>query len=126
MSHGCHSTHKRSPYKAVCQGGYYWGKALQVSLDLPSGLGWTDSNNWKPLWITLSEASISSRELIHCICKTGYKGQCKCKREAIELLLLLFFKSYIGIFSNKMAITFDPNKIAIGIKFQSYCLFWEL
>ena len=68
------------------------GRHSKFLLIFPLDWGWTDSNNWKPLWITLPEASISSRELIHCICKTGYKGQCKCKREAIELLLLFFFK----------------------------------
>ena len=38
--------------RAVYQGGHCWGKAFQVSFDLPSpgNWGWTDPNNWKPLW----------------------------------------------------------------------------
>ena len=57
--------------RAVYQGGHCWGKAHQVSLDLPSPADWrwTEPNNWKPLWTTLPEASISSRELLGCGCK---------------------------------------------------------
>ena len=72
--------------RAVYQGGHCWGKMLQVSIHLPSpgDWGWTDSANWKPLWTTLPEASISSRELLRCGCKKGCRGQCKCKKAALK------------------------------------------
>ena len=72
--------------RAVYQGGHCWGKMLQVSIQLPSpgDWGWTDSANWKPLWTTLPEASISSRELLRCGCKKGCRGQCKCKKAALK------------------------------------------
>ena len=36
--------------RPVYQGGHCWGKAFQVSFDLPSpgNWGWTDRDNWKP------------------------------------------------------------------------------
>ena len=76
--------------RSVYQGGHCWGKALQVALDLPSpgDCGWTDSNNWKPLLTTLPEASISSRELLHCGCKKVCRGKCKCKRAALRCTAL--------------------------------------
>ena len=76
--------------RAVYQGGHCWGKAVQVSLDLPSpgDWGWTDPNSWKPLWTTLPEASTSSRELLYCGCKKGCRGQCKCKRAALKCTAL--------------------------------------
>ena len=41
--------------------------------------------HWKPLWITLPEASVSSRELLCCGCKKGCTaGRCKCKKAALN------------------------------------------
>ncbi len=44
--------------RAIYQGGHCWGKALQVSLNIPSpqNWGWTDPHSWKPLWTTFPEA----------------------------------------------------------------------
>ena len=52
------------------------GIAGDVSQNLPSPeqWGWTDPDNWKPLWTTLPEASSSSRELLSCGCKKGCRG----------------------------------------------------
>ena len=76
--------------RAVYQGGHCWGKVFQVSFDLPSpgNWGWTDPNNWKPLWTTRPEASKSSRELLCCGCKKECRGQCKCKRAALRCTAL--------------------------------------
>ena len=76
--------------RTVYQGGHCRGKVFQVSFDLPSpgNWGWTDPNNWKPLWTTRPEASKSSRELLCCGCKKGCRGQCKCKRAALRCTAL--------------------------------------
>ncbi len=43
--------------REVYQGGHCCGKALKVSLNLPSpqNWGWADPHSWKPLWTTLPE-----------------------------------------------------------------------
>ena len=77
--------------RAVYQGGHCWGKTLQVCLDLPTpgNWGWVDPSNWKPLWTTLPEASVSSRELLCCGCKKGCTtGRCKCKKAALKCTAL--------------------------------------
>ena len=76
--------------RAVYQGGHCWGKALHVSLNLPSQEDWerTDSNDWKPLWTTLPEAGRSSRELLRCGCKKGCQQQCKCKKASLKCTAL--------------------------------------
>lgn len=42
-----------------------------TSMPRHANSGWVDPSNWKPLWITLPEASVSSRELLCCGCKKG-------------------------------------------------------
>ncbi len=77
--------------RSVYQGGHCWGKMLQVRLDMPTpgNWGWVDPNNWKPLWTTLPEASVSSRELLCCGCKKGCTaGRCKCKKAALNCTAL--------------------------------------
>lgn len=77
--------------RAVYQGGHCWGKALQVHLDMPTpgDWGWTDPSNWKPMWTTLPEASVSARELLCCGCKKGCTEQrCKCKKAALKCTAL--------------------------------------
>jgi len=53
---------------AVYQAGHIWGQTFKATSALPSpgDWGWTDPPEWKPLWTTLHEASISSRELLCC------------------------------------------------------------
>uniref|UniRef100_A0A1X7T7W9 Tesmin/TSO1-like CXC domain-containing protein n=1 Tax=Amphimedon queenslandica TaxID=400682 RepID=A0A1X7T7W9_AMPQE len=76
--------------RAVYQGGHCWGKVYQAAMNLPSpeNWGWTDTNDWKPLWTTLPEAGASSRELLCCNCKKGCRGLCKCKRAALKCTAL--------------------------------------
>ncbi len=76
--------------RAVYQGGHCWGKMLQAIADMPSpgDWGWTDSDNWKPLWTTLPEASTTSRELLCCGCKKGCTRRCKCKKAALKCTAL--------------------------------------
>ena len=76
--------------RVVYQGGYCWGKVLQVAIDLPSPGDWlwTDPQCWKPLWSTLPEASKSSRELLHCGYKKGCSGRCKCRKAALKCTAL--------------------------------------
>ena len=78
--------------RAMYQGRYCWGKVLQVAIDLPSpgDWGWTDPQCCKPLWSTLPEASKSSRELLHCGCKKGFSGRCKCRKAALKSLLYAY------------------------------------
>ena len=68
-----------------------WGRTLQVRLDMPTPekWGWVDPNNWKPLWTTLPEASVSSRELLCCGCKKSCATRrCKCKKAALKCTAL--------------------------------------
>ena len=77
--------------RAVYQGGHCWGNMLHACLDMPTpgNWGWVDPNNWKPLWTTLPEASVSSRELLCCGCKKGCTaGRCKCKKAALNCTAL--------------------------------------
>ena len=57
--------------RAVYQAGHIWGQAFNATPALPSpgDWGWTDPPEWKPLWTTLPEASVSSRELLCYRCK---------------------------------------------------------
>lgn len=76
--------------RAVYQGGHCWGQATAVAQKLPppDDWGWVNPPTWKPLWTTLPEASISSRELISCGCKKGCAGRCKCKKAALKCTAL--------------------------------------
>src|SRR6218665_1789141 len=68
---------KRSIYQAV----HCWGHCLekQVKVLDPGDWGWTkNGNGWVPLWMTIPEVSKICRELIHCSCKKGCLGRCKC------------------------------------------------
>ena len=55
------------------------GKALKVSLNLPSPQNWrwTDPHNWMPLWTILPEAGTSSRAYCAVAVRKGCKRQCK-------------------------------------------------
>ena len=68
---------KRSIYQTV----HCWGHCLgkQVKVIDPGDWGWTkNGNGWVPLWMTIPEVSKICRELIHCSCKKGCLGRCKC------------------------------------------------
>ena len=71
--------------RAVYQGGHTWGQLFATNhvLPCPSDWGWTDAPNWKPLWTTLPEASIASRQLVRCGCQKSCKGNCTCKKAAL-------------------------------------------
>ena len=66
--------------RAVYQGGHSWGSMFTISpaLPCPTNWGWTDPLDWKPLWTTLPEASIASRQRLRCGCKKSCKGNCTC------------------------------------------------
>ena len=76
--------------RAVYQGGHCWGKSLEVApvLPSPSNWGWTNPSHWTPLWTTLPEASIASRQLLRCGCKKNCKGNCKCVKAALQCTAL--------------------------------------
>jgi hypothetical protein len=67
--------------RAVLQAVKIWGQSLQKQIEsvCPSDWGWSKTNEqWSPLWMTLPEVSKVCRELIHCCCKKGCTGRCKC------------------------------------------------
>ena len=76
--------------RAVYQGGYCWGRSLEAAHELPSPAdwGWTNPNEWRPLWTTLPQASQSSRELLCCGCRKGCRGNCKCTKAALKCTAL--------------------------------------
>jgi hypothetical protein len=77
---------KRTRYQAHC-----WNQALVKDPEMPdpSDWGWTrDTTGWQPLWTTLPEASKSCHELIHCSCKKGCTGRCKCVKAALKCTAL--------------------------------------
>ena len=76
--------------RAVYQAGHIWGQAFTAAPALPSpgDWGWTEPPDWKPLWTTLPEASISSRELLCCGCRKGCRGRCKCNKAALRCTAL--------------------------------------
>ena len=76
--------------RAVFQGGHCWGNMFKVATQLPSpgNWGWVDPLDWKPLWTTLPEACDASRELLHCGCKKGCRGRCKCKKASVKCTAL--------------------------------------
>ena len=70
---------KRAVYQAVL----CWSNSLKRNVEShdPSHWGWSkDGSRWVPFWSTLPEVSECSRELIHCWCKKGCTGRCKCVR----------------------------------------------
>lgn len=79
---------KRASYQANC-----WNQPLIADPKLPSPIDWgwrKESTEWQPLWTTLQEASQSCYELIHCGCKKGCTGRCKCKKAALKCTALCF------------------------------------
>src|SRR6218665_53616 len=68
---------KRTIYQAV----HCWGNCLNKQPHFPDPIEWgwtTAGESWVPQWMTLPEVSRSCSELIHCGCKKGCTGRCKC------------------------------------------------
>ncbi len=76
--------------RAVYQGGHCWGNATEAAPEVPSpaNWGWTEPPKWKPVWTTLPEAAVSSRELLRCGCKKGCRGRCAWKKAALRCTAL--------------------------------------
>ena len=78
--------------RAIYQGALVWGRALDPSPQLPSpsDFGWTKTNGllWEPLWTTLPTAAVSCQELVHCKCKMGCRGACKCFKSSLPCTAL--------------------------------------
>ena len=72
--------------RAVYQAGHIWTNVLVLKpvLRRPSDWGWErDVNGWKPVWTLLPQAQQICYELIHCGCKKGCTGRCKCVRASL-------------------------------------------
>ncbi|CAG2210265.1 unnamed protein product [Mytilus edulis] len=55
----------------------------------PDLFGWQKlDGTWVPFWSVLAEASMSCQELIHCGCKKGCRGACKCLKAALKCTAL--------------------------------------
>ena len=79
---------KRTCYQANC-----WNQALVLDPEMPepSDWGWAkEPSGWQPIWTTLPEASKSCHELIHCGCKKGCTGRCKCAKAGLKCTALCF------------------------------------
>ena len=73
--------------RAVFQGANIWGQVLltQPVIPSPSAWGWEkDGTSWKPKWTTLPQAKDTCYELIHCGCKKGCRGRCKCLKANLD------------------------------------------
>ena len=74
--------------RAVYQGGHCWGKAVQVSLDLPSpgDWGWTDPNSWKPLWTTLVRPAVHPGSYCTVGARKGAEGSASAREQLLDVL----------------------------------------
>ena len=74
--------------RVVFQGTYIWDQVLLTQLvhfPSPSALRWEkDGTSWKPKWTTLPQVKATCYELIHCGCKKGHKGLCKCLKANLD------------------------------------------
>ena len=78
--------------RALLQASFYWNQATTVQQEIPdfSDWGWQKdgSNNWQPLWTTLSDASVACAILLHCGCKKACTGRCKCNCAGVRCTVL--------------------------------------
>jgi len=76
--------------RAVYQASHIWRQTFEATSALPSpgDWGWRELPEWKPLWTTLPEACVSSRELLCCGCIKGCRGRCKCIKAALPCTAL--------------------------------------
>ena len=77
---------KRAGYQSNC-----WNQAVTPNPEFPSLTDWgwkKEITGWQPPWTTLPEASWSCHELIHCGCKKGCTGRCKCVSAGLQCTAL--------------------------------------
>ena len=78
---------KRTAYQA----GYCWGQMMVAAAEIPSPSewGWIRSDTgWDVCWTTLPEATKACRQLLRGGCKKGCRGQCKCRKAALQCTAL--------------------------------------
>ena len=71
--------------------GHMWASALIAKSQIPSPQEWgwrREGSEWKPVWTVLPQAQQSCYELIHCGCKKGCTGQCKCRKATLKCIVL--------------------------------------
>ena len=75
-------THAGHTKRVAYQAGHCWSQAMigNPEIPCPSDWGWSKKaeGGWEVCWTILPEASQVCRKLIHCGCKKGCRGQCKC------------------------------------------------
>ena len=79
---------KHTCYQANC-----WNHVLVLDPDMqePSDWGWAkEPSGWQSIWTILPEASTLCHELIHCRCKKGCTGRCKCAKAGLKCTALCF------------------------------------
>ena len=75
-----------------------WNQALISNPDLPSPTNWDwkkDQTAWQPVWSTLTEASQSCSELIHCGCVLGGVNVSRQPSNALHFVSVLVIASNI-------------------------------
>ena len=65
--------------RALLQGAHDWGSATETYRQMPSPLdwGWTEPENWQPLWTTLPPVNEACNALGRCKCKSSC-ASCLC------------------------------------------------
>ena len=77
----------------TCHQANCWNQALVLDPGMPepSDWGWAkEPSGWQPIWTIPPEASESCHELIHCRCKKGCTGRCKCAKAGLKGTALCF------------------------------------
>ena len=78
--------------RAAYQAGHCWGQAMIATPELPSPSDWgwkkKSEGGWEIFWTTIPEANVACRELLHCGCKKGCRGHCKCRNAALKCTAL--------------------------------------
>ena len=78
----------RTCYQANC-----WNQALDLDPGMPEPSDWglaKEPSAWQPIGTIPPEASKSCHELIHCRCKKGCTGRCKCAKAGLKCTALCF------------------------------------
>ena len=79
------AAYKQQVKRAIYQGGFVWGHALERDTHLPdpAQYGWTKKINgvWQPFWSELPDIYEACAELKRCACKTSCSSKrCTCHR----------------------------------------------
>ena len=77
--------------RTAYQAGYCWGQMMVAAAEIPSPSewGWMKSDTgWDVCWTTLPEATKECRQLLRCGCKKGCRGQCTCRKVALQCTAL--------------------------------------